>query len=351
MAVFANPAFKSHEAVFFAHAADSGLRAIIAIHSTALGPALGGCRMWDYESEQAALTDVLRLSRGMSYKNALAGLPLGGGKAVILGDARRDKWPAMLDAYGQFVESLGGRYVTAQDVGLTEPDMICIARHTRHVGGGAAGGNPAPKTAHGVFRGITVAVRHALERDSLDGLMVAVQGLGSVGLHLCRELHAAGAQLVVADLNPVRVEQARDELGAQAASIEDILLTPADVLAPCALGGVLNATSIAQLNVKVVAGAANNQLATDADGERLQRRGILYAPDYVINAGGVISVGADYLATLSEEEVWRKIERIGDTLEQVFAEAERSGEASNRVADRLAEARLASGKMLTRQVA
>ncbi len=346
MSVFSHPAFDAHEAVHYVHDAPSGLKAIIAVHSTALGPAAGGCRMWNYASDEAALHDVLRLSRGMSYKNAMADLPLGGGKAVILGDSANDKTPALFHAFGRAVDSLSGQYVTAEDVGISVNDMSLVAQQTRHVsglphaGGGAAGGDPSPKTARGVFHGIRAAVGARLERDDLSGLSVAVQGLGSVGYHLCRNLHEAGARLVVADIRPEVVERARQEFGAEVVDVDRILGVEADVLAPCALGGILNADSIARLKVAVVAGGANNQLLRDADGEALRERGILYAPDYVINAGGIINVAAEYLKSMSDAEVDEKVAAIGPRLAEIFEIAQREGRATNVVADEMARARI-----------
>ncbi len=345
MSVFTLPAFDGHEAVHFVSDEATGLRAIIAIHSTALGPAAGGCRVWAYENEELALTDALRLSRGMSFKNAIADLPLGGGKAVIIRDPAQRPSEAAFEAFGRAVNQLGGCYITAEDVGVTVHDMECVARSTRHVSGlhaagGKAGGDPSPKTARGVFHGIRAAVRAQLHRDELAGLTVAVQGLGNVGYQLCRELKAAGAKLVVADINAAAVERARDELGAQALPIDQILFAPADVLAPCALGGVLNAETIPRLHARVVAGAANNQLLTSDDGERLRQHGILYAPDYVINAGGIISAGAEYLGSLDEAAVWEKVAAIEDTLTMMFEQARNSEQPANLIADALARARM-----------
>lgn len=357
MSVFTLPAFDGHEAVHFVRDEATGLRAIIAIHSTALGPAAGGCRVWAYENEDAALTDALRLSRGMSFKNAVADLPLGGGKAVIIRDPAQRPSEAAFEAFGRAVNQLGGSYVTAEDVGVTVHDMECVARSTRYVSGlhgaanGQAGGDPSPKTARGVFHGIHAAVRAQLDRDELAGLTVAVQGLGNVGYQLCRELKAAGARLVVADIHASAVERARDELGAQVLPTDQILFAEADVLAPCALGGVLNAETIPQLRAKIVAGAANNQLLTSEDGERLRRLGILYAPDYVINAGGIISAGAEYLGTLDEAGVWNKVAAIGDTLTMMFEQARSSGQPVNLIADALARARMQAARKQTRLAA
>lgn len=346
MSVFSHPAFDAHEAVHFVHDAASGLKAIIAVHSTARGPGAGGCRMWNYASDDAALHDVLRLSRGMSYKNAMADLPLGGGKAVILGDSAADKSPGLFAAFGRAVDSLGGQYVTAEDVGISVRDMAQVAQQTRHVSGlpqagaGAAGGDPSPKTARGVFYGIQAAVKVRLGRDSLQGLRVAVQGLGHVGYHLCRNLHQAGVELVVADIDAAAVERVCAEFAARAVGVNEILGQAVDVLAPCALGGILNTESIPRLQASIVAGGANNQLLRDADGQVLAERGILYAPDYVINAGGIINVAAEYLGSMDDAQVDDKVRAIGPRLAEIFAMAEREQRPTNEVADQMARARI-----------
>jgi leucine dehydrogenase len=316
------------------------LQAIIAVHSTHLGPAAGGCRWWTYVDDAAALTDALRLSRGMSYKNAMAGLPMGGGKAVILkGAAKTD---ALLEAFGTAIAGLNGRYVTAEDVGMSDHDMTVIARRTRHVSGlpvagGAAGGNPGPSTAEGVFVGMRAAVRHRLGRD-LSGVHVAVQGLGSVGHALVRKLAAAGARLSVADIDHARAARVADEVGATLIDNNAIMTTAADVFSPNALGAILTADSIAVLDVAVVAGAANNQLATPHDGARLAARGILYAPDYVINAGGIINVAAEYLGSGDAASVAAQIARIEARLADIFMRADTDGQPTDAVADAMARA-------------
>jgi leucine dehydrogenase len=331
--------FDSHEGVHWFADAKTGLRAIIAVHSTHLGPAAGGCRFWNYASDRAALTDALRLSRGMSYKNAMAGLPLGGGKAVIFKNTAKTE--ALLEAFGSKIDSLGGRYVTAEDVGMSDQDMTVIARKTRHVSGlpvtgSAAGGNPGPSTAEGVFLGIRAAVRHKLGRSDLSGIHVAIQGLGSVGYALAERLAAAGARLTVADVDAVRTDRATTELGAKVVDISTILTTAADVLSPCALGAILDETSIATLQVAVVAGAANNQLATPADGARLRARDILYAPDYVINAGGIINVAAEYLGQGDAASVSAAIARIEGRLADIFDQADAEMTTTDAVADAMA---------------
>jgi leucine dehydrogenase len=352
MEIFGLREFDAHEQVVFGHDAATGLKAIIAIHSTTLGPAAGGCRMWPYASTAEAVADVLRLSRGMSYKNAMAGLKFGGGKAVIIADAKKSKSPELLEAFGRFVDSLGGRYVTAEDVGTTTADMASVARATRYVAGlgrapGEAGGDPGPKTALGVYLGLKAAVKFRLGRDELSGLSVAVQGVGGVGYHLCRMLSAAGARLFVADVRPGAVQRVVDEFKATAVPVEDILGTDVDVLAPCALGAVLNAASIPRLRALVVAGAANNQLAQGQDGGALSAAGILYAPDYVINAGGIISVAREYYGGATEAQVIEDIQGIPQRLTEIFERARRENRTTAAVADQMARERL--GRQLPQQ--
>lgn len=338
MSTFENPAFDGHERVQFCHDAATGLRAIIALHSTALGPAAGGCRLWSYENDDAALTDVLRLSQAMSFKNAMAGLKLGGGKAVILRSPDYEENEGLFEAFGKFVDRLQGDYITAEDVGMRVELMEVIARNTRFVSGlskkdGRAGGDPSPMTGWGIYKGIEAAARFALARDSVDGLTVAVQGVGNVGYHLCRHLHDAGAKLRVADIEPQRVQRAVDEFGAAAVGLDDILFEEVDVVAPCALGAILNEHSIPKLKTRIVAGGANNQLASAKDGERLSRAGILYAPDYVINAGGIINVASEYYSDADDDEVLRRTSEIGPRLYGIFEEAKASGLPTNVVAD------------------
>jgi leucine dehydrogenase len=320
----------------------TGLKGFIAIHSTALGPAFGGCRRWDYPNEDAALSDALRLSRGMSYKNALAGIPFGGGKAVIIAGPDAPKSPRLFETFGNVVESLGGRYITAEDVGVSVADMKAVARSTRFVSGlaggkGHAGGDPSPKTAMGVFLGIRVASTRALKRNDLEGLKVAVQGAGHVGYHVCRLLAEAGAKLRVADIDASNVERVCDEFGAEKVGTDAITSEDVDVFSPCALGGVVNARTIPTIRAKVIAGAANNQLGEIEDGDMLHRYGILYAPDYVINAGGIISVAAEYQRSLSEAQVDGLIARVEDRLFEIFERSEREGVAPARIADDMAE--------------
>jgi leucine dehydrogenase len=347
MEIFEMPDFDAHELVVFGHDPHTGLRAVIAVHSTALGPAAGGCRMWPYASTAEAVTDVLRLSRGMSYKNAMAGLAFGGGKAVIIGDARKNKTPELFEAFGRFVDSLGGRYVTAEDVGTTTQDMESVARATSYVSGlgrkpGEAGGDPGPKTALGVFLGIKAAVKFRFGRSDLSGVRVAVQGLGGVGYHLSRMLTADGAVLRVSDVRPTAVERVRDEFKASVVSPEQILAEDVDVFAPCALGAIFSAQSISKLRARIVAGAANNQLATDADGNALHAAGVLYAPDYVINAGGIISVAREYYGG-TEAQVTTEIHDIPARLTEIFERSRRENRPTNAVADQMARERIGRG--------
>jgi leucine dehydrogenase len=338
---FDAPDFDSHEAVHFAHDPETGLNAIIAIHSTHLGPAAGGCRWWAYADDAAALKDALRLSRGMSYKNAMAGLPMGGGKGVILKSPDAPKTEALLEAFGRIINGLGGRYVTAEDVGMSDHDMTVIARATGHVSGlpvsgGAAGGNPGPSTAEGVFVGMRAAIAHQLGRGDFRGVHVAIQGLGSVGGALAEKLAVAGARLTVADIDAARAEAYAARLGAKAVPVGEIARVDADVFSPNALGAGLDADTIAGLKVAVVAGAANNQLATPDDGARIAARGILYAPDYVINAGGIINVVAEYLGHGDAASVAQAIAKIEPRLADIFAEAKRTGLPTDAVADAMA---------------
>ncbi|MGR4068192.1 Glu/Leu/Phe/Val family dehydrogenase [Billgrantia sp. C5P2] len=343
MRVFDHPEFDHHQQIVFGCDETSGLRAIIAIHDTRRGPALGGLRIYPYASEDDALTDVLRLSRGMTYKSALADLPLGGGKAVIIADPRRDKTPDMLRAMGRLVESLGGRYITAEDSGSGEEDMRLIRQETLHVSGlgqGGASGDPSPFTAHGVFCALKSAVRHRFGRDELEGLRVAIQGVGHVGAHLARELHAAGADLVLTDVDRDSLGILVEELGAQSVTPETIFDAEVDIFAPCAMGAVLTPEVTDRLKAKVVCGAANNQLATPEVAGRLHARDILYAPDYVANAGGVIEVEAQRHDRYDRDAVMRHVERITATVDEILTRARREDRNPAEVADQLARERL-----------
>jgi leucine dehydrogenase len=352
-------AFDAHEKVTFFHDAASGLSGIVAVHSTALGPAMGGCRAWNYADSAAALTDALRLSRGMSFKNAVAGLPLGGGKAVIMRNGNAPLSDAVFAAFGDVVQSLGGIYVTAEDVGVSVNNMATVARHTSYVSGLAPsddaagiGGDPSPHTALGTFFGIRAAVRARLNRTDLQGLTVAVQGLtvavqglGNVGRHLCDYLHRAGAKLIVADINPSSVDYVYSHYDATAVAVSDTLFQNVHVVAPCALGAVFDETSIGKLQAKVVAGAANNQLCTDADGQRLFDAGILYAPDYVINAGGIISCGLEYLKETDPQAVATRVAGIEATLSEIFERSRSTRTPTNVIADAMARESLAAGRL------
>lgn len=341
MSVFDHAEFDHHEAIHFFDNPAIGLKAVIAVHSTALGPAAGGCRHWQYASSADALTDVLRLSRGMTYKNAIAGLPFGGGKAVLLASDDSPKSPQMFRAFGRIIDSLGGSYITAEDVGISVDDMRHVREETSYVSGlpqsgESAGGDPSPWTALGVFLGIQAAAKARLGKTDLAGLKVAVQGIGHVGLELCHLLSEAGAELVVADVNRGNLKRASDTLEVTEVSPREILFQDVDILAPCALGNVLNSESIPRIQAKVIAGAANNQLAAEIDGQRLSDRGILYAPDYVINAGGVISVAREYLGQSSEVEVRAEVDRIPERLQQIFEESSKNKRPTNLIADDLA---------------
>lgn len=336
------PDFDAHEEIHFVTDDKSGLKAIIAVHSTHLGPAAGGARFWHYARDEEALTDALRLSRGMSYKNAMAGLPLGGGKSVILANEQRSKTPELLHAFGKAVDGLGGRYVTAEDVGVNVADMVEIARSTNYVAGlpnsaGDVGGDPGPHTSLGVFLGIKAAVKRALGRDSLSGLHIAMQGAGSVATGVALHACAEGARLSIADVDPAKAQKLADATDGKVVPADHILGLEADVISPNALGAILTEQSIAALKTPIVAGGANNQLATPEDGQRLHARGILYAPDYVINAGGIINVCTEYLADGDASLVRQRIEGIPVRLEQIWSESQATGRDPASVADAMAQ--------------
>ncbi|HHW63831.1 MAG TPA: Glu/Leu/Phe/Val dehydrogenase [Rhodocyclaceae bacterium] len=346
MAVFSLSDFADHEQVVFVSDDKSGLKAIIAVHNSNLGPALGGCRMWPYASEEEAVRDVLRLSRGMTYKSAMANLKLGGGKSVIIGNPRTHKTPELLAAFARALEQLNGRYIAAEDSGTSVADMKFMAQFTQHVAGihdkpsdaGTRSGDPSPATAYGTFIGIKAAVKERLGRDSLDGLRVAVQGVGNVGFDLARQLKEAGAQLWVTDIHREPLVQAGRELGATVVAPEEIFGLDVDVFAPCALGAILNDSTIPQLKAKIVAGAANNQLAEARHGLELMKRGILYAPDYVINAGGIIDVYHERIG-FDRSALLKHIEGIHDNLMEVFERARKEERPTGEVADAIAEER------------
>ncbi|MCG7336328.1 leucine dehydrogenase [Sporosarcina sp. ACRSM] len=322
----------------------SGLKAIIAIHDTTLGPALGGTRMWTYASEEEAIEDALRLARGMTYKNAAAGLNLGGGKTVIIGDPRKDKNDEMFRAFGRYIEGLNGRYITAEDVGTTEADMDLIHLETDYVTGTSSGagssGNPSPVTAFGIYQGMKAAAKEAFGNDSLVGKTVAVQGVGNVAFALCQYLHDEGAKLIVTDISEEAIQRAVNAFGATAVGIDEIYGQEADIFAPCALGAIINDETIPQLKAKVIAGSANNQLKNPEHGDRIHEMGIVYAPDYVINSGGVINV-ADELAGYNRERAMKRVEGIYDTISKIFEISKRDNIPSYLAADRLAEERIA----------
>ncbi|EWH21118.1 branched-chain amino acid dehydrogenase [Bacillus haynesii] len=332
-----------YEQLVFCQDKQSGLKAIIAIHDTTLGPALGGTRMWTYESEEAAIEDALRLARGMTYKNAAAGLNLGGGKTVIIGDPRKDKNEEMFRAFGRYIQGLNGRYITAEDVGTTVEDMDIIHDETDFVTGISpafgSSGNPSPVTAYGVYKGMKAAAKAAFGTDSLEGKTVAVQGVGNVAYNLCRHLHEEGAKLIVTDINKEAVERAVAEFGARAVDPDDIYSQECDIYAPCALGATINDDTIPHLKAKVIAGAANNQLKETRHGDQIHDMGIVYAPDYVINAGGVINV-ADELYGYNSERALKKVEGIYGNIERVLEISKRDRIPTYLAADRLAEERI-----------
>ena len=334
--------FSEHRRVWEVRDDRVALHGFLAVHDTTLGPALGGCRMVPYASREAALTDALRLSRGMTLKAALAGLDLGGGKAVLIGDPGTDKTEALFRGFGAAVDRLGGEYVTGEDVGTSVHDMDWVARGTAYViGTSEHGGDPADITALGVCEGIRAAVGYRTGSDRLAGVTVAVQGLGHVGHALCRQLAAAGARLVVADLDRERIARVVDEFDADVVPPARIHRAEADVFAPCALGGVLDERTIPELRCAIVAGSANNQLVREAHGEMLRRRGILFAPDYVINAGGLISVGLGFFGEDPKGAVVvGKVRRIGATLAQIFDWADARGVAPGAIANELALKRI-----------
>ncbi|MEE9433508.1 MAG: Glu/Leu/Phe/Val dehydrogenase dimerization domain-containing protein [Sphingorhabdus sp.] len=342
-AIWDLPDFDAHEAVHLFEDEASGLRVVIGIHSTHLGPAAGGTRFWHYADNSAAVTDALRLSRGMSYKNAMAGLPLGGGKGVVLADAAKTKTPEMLAALGRAIESLGGRYVTAEDVGMSDGDMVAIRRETSHVAGlptddpGKAGGDPGPFTARGVYLGIKSAAKYRLGAENMAGVHVAIQGIGSVGGGVARLLAKDGAKLTIADIDEAKVKSVAEETGAKISALDQIMTVKADIFSPNALGAVLTAGSIAALDVAIVAGGANNQMARSGDEQRLFARDILYAPDYVINAGGIINVGLEYLGDSSVGDVNKRIDIIPERLTAIWEESEADKMPSAIIADRMAQ--------------
>ncbi len=340
MEIFDLLAEHGHEQVVFCHEPAAGYRGIIAIHDSTLGPALGGTRFWSYDSDVEALVDVLRLSRGMTYKAALAGLNLGGGKAVIIGDPATTRREMIFRAHGRFVDSLHGRYITAEDVGTSVEDMDYVQMETEFVTGVAdRSGDPSPVTAYGVYRGIKAAAKEMFGDDDLADRSIAVQGLGHVGYYLCEDLAAEGARLIVTDINSAKVDRIAEEFGAETVAPDDIYTVDAEIFAPCALGAVVNDDTLEDFHFQVVAGAANNVLAEPRHGEELHSRGILYAPDYVINAGGLINVYGE-LNHWSSDRGKRKAGEIYETLLQLFEIAREEGVPTNVAADQLAERRI-----------
>lgn len=348
MSVFSSKDFDNHESVLFFHDKKTGLKAIIAIHDTTLGASLGGTRMWAYKNDTEALEDVLRLSRGMTYKSSLAGLNLGGGKSVIIGNSRTEKSEALFEAFGRAVESLSGQYIAAEDVGTTVADLESARKVTRHIAGISEGnvGNPSPATAWGVFNGLKAAAEYRLRVENLKGLKVAVQGLGNVGYGLCTYLKEAGAELIVSDIYEKSVVRAVQELGATAVPTDVILDQDVDIFSPCALGAVINDLSLPRLRAKVVAGAANNQLAEQRHGQDLLDRHILYAPDYAINAGGIIILSHEG-PSFNRNVAMKQVASIYDTAMKIFKRAETENLPTVEVADRIALERIAIHKQKT----
>ncbi len=338
-----------HEQVVFCHNKDAGLKAIIAIHNTVLGPALGGTRMWPYASEAEALNDVLRLSRGMTFKNAVAGLNIGGGKAVIIGDPAKDKSEALFRAFGQFVDSLGGRYITAEDVGIDVNDMEYVYRETQYVTGvhqiHGGSGDPSPFTAYGALQGLMATLNKKFGNEDVGKYSYAVQGLGHVGMEYVKLLKERGAKIFVTDINKTLVDKAVSEYGAEAVGLDEIYDVAADVYSPCALGGTVNEKTLPRFKFKVICGAANNQLSTDAIGDEVVKRGILYAPDYAVNAGGVMNVALE-LDGYNRERAMRMMRTIYHNLTRIYEISDRDGIPTYRAADRLAEERISAiGKL------
>jgi leucine dehydrogenase len=344
MKLFDTLAEMGHEEIVMCSDPSVGYKGILAIHSTKLGPALGGTRFWQYATDEEAITDALRLSRGMTYKNAVAGLHLGGGKSIIIGDNKTKNREKIFRAHGRFVETLGGRYITAEDVGTSTRDMSYVQMETKHVAGLAGkSGDPSPVTAHGVFRAVQASANRKWGSDSLEGKTVAVQGCGSVGSYLAGELHEAGAKLIVSDIDAAKTARVEKATGAKVVQGDAIFSADADVFSPCALGGIINDKTIPKLKAQIVAGGANNQLLEERHGDELQRRGILYAPDYVANAGGVINVYGEVVGWDAQRAL-DKADDIYDTILKVFDIAEAKKIPTYEAADRLAEQRLAEAK-------
>jgi len=351
MKIFKSLENDNYEQVIFCSDKETGLRAIIAIHDTTLGPALSGTRMWPYDSEEEALEDALRLAHGMTYKNSAAGLNLGGGKAVIIGDPRKDKSEAMFRKFGQYVDSLGGRYITAEDVGTTEQDMDYINMETKYVtgtSGGKSAGDPSPVTAYGIYQGIKATAKVTFNESSLKNKVIAVQGVGHVAYTLCNYLHEEGAKLIVTDINKEAVSRAVNDFGATAVNPDEIYGVDCDIFVPCALGAIINDDTIKQFKAKAIAGSANNQLKEDKHGDLLHEMGITYAPDFVINAGGVINV-ADELVGYNQKRAMKKVENIYNNLMRVFEISKEENIPTYLAADRMAEERIEKIAKLSHQ--
>lgn len=345
MSFFSQPEFDNHEQVVFCSDQETGLKAIIAVHNTNCGPAVGGCRFWNYDNDEQALIDVLRLSKGMTYKNALAGLNFGGGKAVIIGDPKKLKSEALFRAFGRKLNNLNGTYYSAEDVNITTTDIMYAKQETDFVVGlEGKSGNPAPFTALGTYLGIKAAVKHKFGRDDLEGLSFSIQGLGSVGMYLCERLHNDGGKLVVTDINEDAVATAVERFGATAVALDDIYSADVDVYVPCALGATINDTTIPQLKAKIVAGCANNQLAEPRHGDKLKELDILYAPDYAINAGGIINIFFEQDPEgYSEEKATAKVGEIYQTLIDIFQRSDDENKPTHVVADLMASEIIARG--------
>jgi len=342
--VFQSMNKKSHEQVVFCNDPDTGLKSIIAIHDTTIGPALGGCRMLPYATEEEALRDVLRLSRGMSYKAALAGLNLGGGKSIIIGDAKKDKSELLFRSFGRFIEGLGGRYITAEDVGTSVRDMEWVRMETQYVTGISralgGSGDPSPVTAYGVFVGMQAAVKHQLGKESMSGLKVSVQGIGHVGYHLCKYLHENGAKIFVSDMDDSALKEANKEFGATVVGLDEVYGLDVDIYAPCALGATVNDDTLEQLKCSIIAGAANNQLEKESiHGEKVKAKGILYAPDYAINSGGLINV-ANEIEGYNRERAFRQTDGVYDTLLRIFKVSDEENIPTHIAGNRVAEKRM-----------
>ncbi len=351
MSVFTSENFDRHESLIFKNDEESGLKAIIAIHNTVRGPALGGCRMWPYATEEEAISDALRLSRGMTYKSAMVDLSYGGGKAVIIGDPKRDKSEKLLRSFGRMVESLAGRYYTGEDVGMTVPDMDIVAEETNCALGLSDGtGDPSKATSFGVLKGIQAAMKFKYGRDDLKGVRVAVQGLGNVGFHLCEYLNQADASLVVTDIDPAKAKRVAEKFEAVVAEPDKIHSANVDVFSPCALGAIINDQSLPEIRASIIAGSANNQLAEPHHGEELMAKDILYAPDYVVNAGGLIDV-ANVSEDYDAEKTLDQVARIYDRLLEIFAKSVADGQSTASVADSLAEERFVRNELVQSEAA